>query len=127
MRLSQNQLAKADGSQATSLDNLFSGRAKAYAKMSATTATVTKTMGVSSTVDNGTGNFTVNWSTAFASASAYAALVTSIFADTGTGGDGNGGGPRDYAAGSVRMITFNSTSGVLRDGDAATLAAFGDF
>jgi hypothetical protein len=70
--------------------------------------------GVSSVVDNGTGEYTINFSTAFASAGSYACTSQSREDNNGGNGDHNTYYQRvlSYtAAGSIRMRT-GTTSGV---------------
>lgn len=80
---------------------------------------------VSSITDNGTGNYTVNFTTAMPDAN-YATQVTS--ADVGTGGSWTGGmksAQVSAATGSVRVSGFHGTdSGEARDTSYVCVAIF---
>lgn len=62
-----NSVAKVDGSQETTLDDLFSGRAKAWVNFNGTGAVAVRdSLNVASITDNGTASYTVILSSAFA-------------------------------------------------------------
>lgn len=100
--------------------------AKAWCKWGVTT-TIDASAGVSSITDNGTGDWTLNWSTAFSSAN-YA-VVYNIEA-TGTTYPGlqwfrairNGG----QSAGSVRVMAADAGFGGVADPTKNHVVAFGD-
>lgn len=80
-QINNNTIAKADGSQLTSLDDLFGGRAKAWVSM--TMAAVSEdSFGVSSLTDTSTSVKQVNWATAFGNAF-YVPLVDLVFTTPG--------------------------------------------
>lgn len=102
--------------------------AKAWVKWGVT-STIDASAGVSSITDNGSGDWTVNWSTAFSSAN-YAAVCSREQYTTSPDGIStyyvvsgirNGG----QAAGSLRIVCF-SVSGVLKDPTKNHVIAFGD-
>lgn len=93
---------------------------KAWAKWGVTT-TIDASFGVSSITDNGTGDWTVNWSTAFSSAN-YAVCSNievgagSLFASE----------ILSQATGSVRINVYNIFSGFIADPTKNHVIAFGD-
>lgn len=104
--------------------------AKAWVKWGVTT-TIDASVGVSSITDNGTGDWTINWSTAFSSAN-YAALHTMEF----TSGQSfvqlslASGGiyPSGQSAGSCRFYVQNTAGGSYTPADPNKnhVIAFGD-
>lgn len=112
-------LAKVDGSQETTLDDLFSGRAKAWARVEATSGTpsLADSLNMSSVTDNGVGDYTLNFTAAFGTANYAYAVGT----DTGTGA----GRTSAQAAGSYRYTELN-TSFAAADGDSGAIF-HGDF
>lgn len=100
------------------------GSAKAWVKWNGNTSTIDAGYNVSSITDNGTGDFTINWTTAFSSAN---------YAVSGLGG-GASGAQRIYVsqnpaaaptASAFRVIFFND-AGATVDGVWASVVAFGD-
>ena len=82
--------------------------------------------GVSSVVDNGTGDYTINFSTAFASAGSYACTSQSREDNNGGNGDHNTYYQRvlSYtASGSIRMRT--GTTSALSDNDQIWVTCIG--
>jgi hypothetical protein len=84
---------------------------------------------VSSITDNGTGDYTVNFTTALADAN-YSAVATSSYTDAGATygmrmsiGDGNSATYGGVASGSCRMVNRNE-AGVFRDPAAVHVAIF---
>ena len=57
-----------DGTNSTSTTNVVKGSAKAWANYNGSSNTLDNNYGVSSVTDNGTGDFTFNFTTAFANA-----------------------------------------------------------
>jgi hypothetical protein len=109
------------------MDSAIAGTAggelvKGWAKMSQTGGTLTlqDSDNVSSVVDNGTGDITVNWDTDFGSAF-YACVMTS-------GNDTEAAGMQqvqNYAAGSLTLRTYSSSGG-SSDRDNISVIATGD-
>lgn len=95
--------------------------AKAWCKWGVTT-TIDASFGVSSITDNGTGDWTLNWSTAFSSAN-YAAVTTIEFnaSFVGLSQIKNGG----QAAGSLRISCID-LGGSAQDPAKNHVIAFGD-
>lgn len=100
------------------------GVAKAWCQFNGTgTAAITTSFGTSSLTDNGTGDYTINWSTNFSSAN-YATFAHSV--------DDGGAGSRDVqtkqsgkAAGSCRYRIYDSGGG-SQDEEDVQVIAFGD-
>jgi hypothetical protein len=102
--------------------------AKAWVKWGVTT-TIDASAGVSSITDNGTGDWTVNWSTAFSSAN-YAAVCSRQQYTTSPDGIStyyvvSGIRSGGQAAGSLRIVCF-TTSGTVWDPTKNHVIAFGD-
>ena len=102
--------------------------AKAWVKWGVTT-TIDASAGVSSITDNGSGDWTVNWSTAFSSAN-YAAVCSREQYTTSPDGIStyyvvSGIRSGGQAAGSLRIVCF-TTSGTVRDPAKNHVIAFGD-
>lgn len=99
--------------------------AKAWCKWG-TTTTIDASQGVSSITDNGTGDWTLNWSTAFSSANYAASYSVEVNGTTGVlfrhPGIRNGG----QAAGSLRVICFDDSTFGLSDPTKNHVIAFGD-
>ena len=102
--------------------------AKAWVKWGVTT-TIDASAGVSSITDNGSGDWTVNWSSAFSSAN-YAAVCSREQYTTSPDGIStyyvvSGIRSGGQAAGSLRIVCF-TTSGTVRDPAKNHVIAFGD-
>lgn len=84
------------------------------------TIAIYESFNVSSIVDNGTGDYTVNFTTSFSGAD-FCTLVS------GEIGGGNGGfyGTSSQTTSSVRTVAYNQ-AGALRDVDPYTVVCFGD-
>ena len=79
---------------------------------------------VSSITDNGTGNYTVNFTTAMVDVN-YAVQCQASFATTGTGSGRNClPNQRDKATSSYRQINTDPTNGALTDAPAIDVAIF---
>lgn len=99
--------------------------AKAWCKWGVTT-TIDASAGVSSITDNGTGDWTLNWSTAFSSANYAVSYSVEVNGTTAAlfrhPGIRNGG----QAAGSLRVICFDDGTFGLADPTKNHVTAFGD-
>lgn len=99
--------------------------AKAWVKWGVTT-TIDASYGVSSITDNGTGDWTVNFSTAFSSAN-YAVAQTCEATGAFNHGVAHAVRSGGQATGSVRVIVVDAaSSGTLVDPAKNYVAAFGD-
>ena len=117
--LKTNTLSNVAGTASTAIENAIHGSAKAWVNFNGTgTVAIRQSYNVSSITDNGTGTYTVNFTTAMPDAD-YAALVATV-------GDSN---PYNqpllvstatYLAGSVRV--FNSPDYSLSATDSALMA-----
>jgi hypothetical protein len=95
--------------------NGMTGIAKAWVNFNGTgTVAIRDSFNVSSITDNGTGNYTVNFTTAMPNAN-YSILVTTKETDNATvSGDGTNGMAYSYSTTSVRALTA-SCGGVTVD------------
>ena len=103
---------------------------KAWCNFNGTgTPGVTVGSGVTSITDNGTGDYTVNWTTAFSTAN-YGSLY-SAGANTGASifvaPDRNAGGTQSNPAAASQQITTFTTSFTANDSPRVYVGAFGDF
>jgi hypothetical protein len=78
---------------------------------------------VSSIVDNGTGDYTINWENALPSAN-YAAFVAAGSTSTNTGTTRDGTTLR--TASLIRILTFEASAGTATDFAYVSVCAFGD-
>ena len=73
--LKVNTLQNASGANSSSTDDIRAGRAKVWVNFQGTgTATILESFNVSSLTDNGTGNYTINYSNALANANGASLL-----------------------------------------------------
>lgn len=100
------------------------GVAKAWAKWNAA-GTLAGSLNVSSITDNGTGDWTVNFTTAFADTN-YAAIPAIEPPTTGSHNAGINLYKGGIAVGSVRIQGSNLGGGVALDGDSMHVVCFGD-
>ena len=85
---------------------------------------IRQSFNVSSITDNGTGNYTVNFTTAMVDVN-YAVQCQASFVTTGTGSGRNClPNQRDKATSSYRQINTDPTSGSLTDAPAIDVAIF---
>jgi hypothetical protein len=102
-----------DGTNSTSTTNCIKGSAKAWVSFNGTgTPAIRTSYNVSSITDNGTGDYTVNFTTAMADAN-YSAVATiqesgSFFSSVATITNSSTASPTTSA---VRFTTFGWTSG----------------
>ncbi len=97
--------------------------AKAWCKWGVTTA-IDDSVGVSSITDNGTGDWTVNWSTSFSSAN-YAVCYTA-FQATSIAGVFRISSVIDQQSSSTRCVVVNPGNSQGSDPQKNYIAAFGD-
>tara|TARA_R100001163_G_C4993772_1_gene145391 strand:- start:29 stop:397 length:369 start_codon:yes stop_codon:yes gene_type:complete len=119
--LKVNTIQDASGGNASTSEQIAQGRAKIWAAFNQ--STVNDSFGVSSVTDNGTGNYTVNFSSSFSNTN-YCALAT--------GGNGNnapcGIATMEKNTGSYRVITtgLNVQINQLTDSSLTGVAIFAD-
>jgi hypothetical protein len=95
--------------------------AKAWVNFNGTgTVAIRESGNVSSITDNGTGDYTANFTTAMTDAN-YAATVGSI-EQNNTGGRGNLTGTYLYATSSVNLISARSTTASVEDAFVVSLS-----
>ena len=111
-----NTLANQGGTQSTAIENAINGSAKAWVNFNGTgTVAIRASYNVSSITDNGTGNYTVNFTNAMPDANYSASLsggVNSRFNETGT-----------IATTSLQVLCRGS-GGSLADIDTVLVAIF---
>jgi hypothetical protein len=116
-------LADSAGANTSTPAEIASGRAKAWVNFNGTgTVAIRASYNVSSITDNGTGDYTVNFTTALADAN-YAANVTGTRFTSGTiDGDFRAtvAGTDYFLAGSIRVIFYNTT-GIASTSDAPAM------
>ena len=110
--------------------NGMTGIAKAWVNFNGTgTVAIRSSFNVSSITDNGTGDYTVNFTTAMPNAN-YAVTCGGKINDTTTpdniGGPTNGStiNPNSFTTSSVRMVTIPSYTGSATDFTIVTVAIF---
>lgn len=108
-----------DGTNSTSSTNCISGSAKAWVNFDGTgTPSIRASYNVSSITDNGTGDYTINFTTAMPNAN-YAAVAMGVEGSGTTGGTGAFiFGPQSYQTTSSVRVMNCSHVGSLYDGDA---------
>lgn len=98
------------------------GVAKAWVSFNGTgTPSIISSYNVSSITDNGTGDYTINYTTSFSSSTSYAAVANGVI----SGPSPRWGAPVSYSAGSTQIMTRDAADNPV-DVILATLAAFGD-
>ena len=114
-------LSTLDGTATVPVNTVVNGSAKAWVNFNGTgTVAIRASFNVTSITDNGTGDYTVNFTTA---------MVDTSYAVTGTAGDHTGGtqnrmtlDPKVFATGSIRCNVDNSSSTI--DVAAVSVAIF---
>ena len=107
-----------------------SGLAKGWVQFNGTgTIAINDSFNVASLTDNGAGDYTVNWSNAFATGN-YVFGGNVKFSSDGSGAEALNTCVRrvssNPATGSVRMGTFNTSSGGLTDVEQVHVSVWGD-
>jgi len=117
-----NTLANQGGTQSTAIENAINGSAKAWVNFDGTgTVAIRASYNVSSITDNGTGNYTVNFTNALADAN----YGTSISNPTGGGGqisNINGTLAGGATLKSTTQLRFGSYSSSFASVDTAELS-----
>ena len=112
-----------DSSGVLATQNGMTGIAKAWVNFDGTGgATIRGSYNVSSVTYNGTGDYTVNFTTAMPNAN-YSA-VTSVGAFTNTDGTNRSITERHHQTTSVRLMAYVSTTGSASDVPSANVAIF---
>jgi hypothetical protein len=109
-----------NGTVSTSSANVIQGSAKAWVNYNGSSNTIRGSYNVSSVTDNGTGNFTVNFTNAMPDAN-YSAVLATTFSDS-SGSYDTTGAPYSFASGSVRLTV--GYSGGNRDNYYVGVAVF---
>jgi hypothetical protein len=110
-----------NGTVSTSSANVIQGSAKAWVNFNGTgTVAIRASYNVSSITDNGTGDYTINFTNAFADVN-YAVIGTSR-STSSTGYLTYGSATSGNATGSVRIST--SSTGAFGDTDQLSIACF---
>jgi len=112
-----------DGTNSTSATNCIQGSAKAWVNFNGTgTVAIRASYNVSSITDNGTGVYTINFTTAMPDAN-YAGLLTA--GDMGINGRSIGGvSNATRLSGSYQVVTFNASQSAVTDCDTVYVAIF---
>ena len=120
--LKVNTIQDASGGNSSTAEQIAQGRAKAWINFNgSSTVAIRDSFNVSSLTDNGTGNYTMNFSAAMSDAN-Y--CVVSAGSESGVGGVArfvSGDGNTTSAA---LLLTFNSTTSI--DYRFCSFAVFGD-
>lgn len=120
-----------DGSTSTSATNVINGPAKVWVNFNGTgTVAVRSSYNVSSITDNGTGDYTVNFTNAMANAN-YCAVVTNVGLANGDTrrnsviAGNQTTGPQDMATTQIRVNVGNPAAISLEDNSVVCVAIFG--
>lgn len=102
-----NTLSNVAGTQSTAVENAINGSAKAWVNFNGTgTVAIRQAYNVSSITDNGTGDYTLNFTTAFADAD-YAAVYG---CNSGNSYNANNYSSASYLAGSLRVYAYTPSA-----------------
>lgn len=102
-----------DGTNSTSATNCIQGSAKAWVNFNGTgTVAIRASYNVSSITDNGTGDYTVNFTNALPDANYCVASVCGLSDAIVAGNTNRGFAPRSYTTSTVRLIVTDGASGV---------------
>ena len=120
-----NTLSNLAGNQSTAVENAINGSAKAWVNFNGTgTVSIRASYNVSSITDNGTSDYTINFSTSMPNAN-YS--VVAAIGDTDVA-HGNWAAsvcmPKTYATGSVRVLTGYGNSMTPNDWNINNFAIF---
>ena len=120
-KLKLTTLATQDGSASVPADTIVNGTAKAWVNFNGTGAVaIRRAFNVSSITDNGTGDYTVNFTTAMVDANYAVSVNGSRNAMSNTDAMQN---PYSFATTSV-SVGYNSNNGTPVDVDALTVIIF---
>ena len=116
--LKVNNIQTASGGSNSTPEQIEQGRAKVWIKFIGTgTISISDSFNVSSIADNGTGNYTVNFTNAMSNTN-YSAVFGANSNATGYAG------PLTQNTGSI--ATYGSIAGSFNDSDFQNMAIFGD-
>jgi hypothetical protein len=100
------------GSASVPSDTVINGSAKAWVNFNGTgTVAIRASFNVSSITDNGTGDYTVNFTTALADANYSVCSVCCLSDSIVAGNTDRGFSPRSYTTSSVRLLVTDGGSG----------------
>lgn len=118
-----NTLQNAAGSKSVPVDTVVDGSAKAWVNFNGTgTVAIRAAFNVSSITDNGTGDYTVNFTTAMPDANySYAFGVGDSGNTTRPLAEANTSAPTTSA---LRYLVINTATGTLIDADRLNVAIF---
>ena len=114
------------GNNSSTPAGIASGTAKAWVNFNGTgTVAIRGSFNVASITDNGTGDYTVNFTTAMADTNYATVGVSSLNATgSGSGRSANCFYPRDLATSSVRLYIVDGTNGNSTDVAVSNVAIF---
>ena len=113
--LKTNTLSNVAGTASTAIENAINGSAKAWVNFNGTgTVAINGSYNISSITDNGTGDYTVNFTNAMSNANYSALVSTDTWAIRVV----------STATASVRVANFVTLSGAAVDNTLATAAIF---
>jgi hypothetical protein len=122
--LKTNTLSNVAGTASTAIENAINGSAKAWVNFNGTgTVAIRASYNVSSITDNGTGDYTVNFTNAMPDVN-YSAVSG---AGNGTGGAIQAGGVYSIAvptASAIRMQVINGTGTAVTDATYVAVSIF---
>ncbi len=101
------------GSGVLATQNGMTGIAKAWVNFNGTgTVAIRGSFNVSSITDNGTGNYTVNFTTAMPNTNYATVGVCALYSTVGPGDTERGFTPQDYNTTSIRYVVTDGASGI---------------
>lgn len=104
-------ISNQSGSSSVPSDTVINGSAKAWVNFNGTgVVAIRASFNVSSITDNGTGNYTVNFTTALADAN-YAATVGGCYLDNNTIERNFGPTTESFTTSSVKILSADMTAG----------------
>ena len=114
------------GNNSSTPAGIASGTAKAWVNFNGSgTVAIRGSFNVASITDNGTGDYTVNFTTAMADTNYATVGVSSLNATgSGSGRSANCFNPRDLATSSVRLYIVDGTNGNSTDVAVSNVAIF---
>ena len=114
------------GNNSSTPAGIASGTAKAWVNFNGTgTVAIRASYNVASITDNGTGDYTVNFTTAMADTNYATVGVSSLNATgSGSGRSANCFNPRDLATSSVRLYIVDGTNGNSTDVAVSNVSIF---
>jgi hypothetical protein len=111
--LALSTISNLAGTASTSSDNVINGSAKAWVNFNGTgSVQIRAAYNVSSITDNGTGDYTVNFTNAMPDANYCVASVCALSDAIVAGNTNRGFAPRSYTTTTVRFLVTDGVSGV---------------